>query len=44
MKRKFSINSLIRLGIIAIAFVGLTGTAFAQYENSKPYPTPDYSG
>src|SRR6184192_4016484 len=42
MKHKFSINSLVRLGIIAIAFIGLRGTAFAQY--SKPYPTPDYTG
>jgi putative membrane protein len=43
MKYKFSINSLVRLGIIAIAFVGLSGTALAQYD-SRPYPTPDYSG
>jgi putative membrane protein len=42
MKQKFSINSPVRLGIVAIAFVGLSGTAFAQY--SRPYPTPDYSG
>jgi putative membrane protein len=42
MKCKFSINSLVRLCIIAVAFVGLSGTAFAQY--SRPYPTPDYSG
>jgi len=42
MKHKFSINSLVRLGIIAIAFIGLSGTAVAQY--SKPYPTPDYTG
>jgi putative membrane protein len=39
MKHKFSINSLVRLGI-AIAFIGLSATAFAQY--SRPYPTPDY--
>jgi len=45
MKHKFSINSLVRLGIIAIAFVGLSGTALAQPQSdSKPYPTPDYSG
>src|SRR5205809_2783575 len=42
MKHKFSINSLVRLGSIAIAFIGLSGTALAQY--SVPYPTPDYSG
>ena len=42
MKCKFSINSLVRLGIVAIAFAGLSGTALAQY--SRPYPTPDYSG
>ena len=42
MKHKFSINSLVRLGSIAIAFIGLSGTALAQY--SRPYPTPDYSG
>jgi putative membrane protein len=42
MKDKFSINCLVRLGIVAIALIGLSGTAFAQY--SKPYPTPDYSG
>jgi putative membrane protein len=41
MKHKLSINILVRLGVIAIAFIGLSGTAFAQY--SKPYPTPDYS-
>jgi putative membrane protein len=39
MKHKFSINSPVRLGI-AIAFIGLSATAFAQY--SRPYPTPDY--
>ena len=41
MKHKFSINSLIRLGIIAIAFIGLSGTAFAQtqYPDARPYPT-----
>ena len=45
MKRKFSINSLFRLGVIAIAVVGLSGTAFAQSQyDSRPYPTPDYSG
>jgi putative membrane protein len=43
MKYKFSISSLVSLGIIAIAFVGLSGTALAQYD-SRPYPTPDYSG
>src|SRR6478672_7016016 len=43
MKYKFSINSLVRFGMIAIAFVGLSGTALAQYD-SRPYPTPDYSG
>src|SRR6476661_5340846 len=42
MKHKFSINSAVRLGIVAIAFSGLSGTAFAQY--SRPYPTPDLSG
>jgi putative membrane protein len=42
MKYKFSINSLVRLCIIAIAFAGLSGTALAQY--SRPYPTPNYSG
>ena len=42
MKHKFSINSAVRLGMVAIAFSGLSGTAFAQY--SRPYPTPDYSG
>jgi putative membrane protein len=40
MKYKFSISSLIRFSIIAIVFIGLSGTAFAQY--SRPYPTPDY--
>jgi putative membrane protein len=39
MKHKFSINNILRLGVIAIALVGLSGTASAQY--SKPYPTPD---
>jgi putative membrane protein len=39
MKHKFSIINILRLGMIAIAIVGLSGTAFAQY--SKPYPTPD---
>jgi putative membrane protein len=46
MKHKFSINSLVRLGIIAVAFVGLSGAALAQgltFE-SKPYPTPSLSG
>jgi putative membrane protein len=42
MKCKFSINSLVRLCIIAITFAGLSGTALAQY--SRPYPTPNYSG
>ena len=42
MKHKFSIDTAVRLGIVAIAFSGLSGTAFAQY--SRPYPTPDYSG
>jgi len=47
MKHKFSINSAVRLGIIAIACVGLSGTALAQGGltfDSKPYPTPDNSG
>jgi putative membrane protein len=45
MKYKFSINCLFRLGLIAIAVVGLSGTAFAQSQyDSRPYPTPDYSG
>ena len=45
MKRKFSINCLFRFGVIAIAVVGLSGTAFAQSQyDSRPYPTPDYSG
>ena len=45
MKYKFSINSFVGLGIITIAFAGLSGTALAQQEyNSRPYPTPDYSG
>jgi putative membrane protein len=47
MKYKFSINSAVRLGIIAIACVGLSGTALAQGGltfDSKPYPTPDRSG
>jgi putative membrane protein len=42
MKYKFSINSLVKFCIIAIAFAGLSGTALAQY--SRPYPTPNYSG
>jgi putative membrane protein len=42
MKQKFSINSLVRLGMVAIVFIGLSRTALAQY--SRPYPTPDYSG
>jgi putative membrane protein len=41
MKYKFSIISLIRLGVVAMAFISLGGTVFAQY--SKPYPTPDYN-
>src|SRR6201982_386237 len=45
MKYKFSINCFFRLGVIAIAVVGLRGTAFAQTQyDAKPYPTPDYSG
>ena len=45
MKHKFSINSFLRLGIIAIAVIGLSGTALAQSQyDSRPYPTPDYSG
>jgi putative membrane protein len=44
MKHKFSINNLVRFSVVAIAFIGVSGTAVAQYENSKPYPTPDYSG
>ena len=45
MKCKFSINILFKLGIIAIAVVGLSGTAVAQPQSdSRPYPTPDYSG
>jgi len=45
MKCKFSINCFFRLGVIAIAVVGLSGTAFAQSQyDSRPYPTPDYSG
>jgi putative membrane protein len=45
MKYKFSINRLVRLGITATAFVGLGGIALAQQQyDSRPYPTPDYSG
>jgi|SRR5690242_953657 len=45
MKHKFSINRLVRLGITATAFVGLSGMALAQQQyDSRPYPTPDYSG
>ena len=45
MKCKFSINCQFRLGVIAIALVGLSGTAFAQTQyDARPYPTPDYSG
>lgn len=45
MKHKFSINSLVRLGVIATAFIGLSGIAFGQSTyDSRPYPTPDYSG
>lgn len=44
MKHKFSINCLVPRGIVAIAFIGLSGTAFAQSTyDSRPYPTPDYS-
>jgi putative membrane protein len=42
MKQKFSINCLVRLGMVAIVFIGLSRTALAQY--SRPYPTPNYSG
>jgi len=45
MKRKFSISSFVGVSIVAVAFVGLSGTAFAQSQyNARPYPTPDYSG
>jgi putative membrane protein len=47
MKYKFSINSAVRLGIIAIACVGLSETALAQGGltfDSKPYPTPNRTG
>ena len=45
MKHKFSINILVKLSVIAIAVVGLSGTVFAQSQyDSRPYPTPDYSG
>ena len=39
MKQRFSINNVVRLGVITIAVVALSATASAQY--SKPYPTPD---
>src|SRR4026208_2253584 len=45
MKHKFSINILVKLSVIAIAVVGLSGTVFGQSQyDSRPYPTPDYSG
>lgn len=45
MKDKFSINSFVKLGVIAMTFIGLSGVAFAQSTyDSRPYPTPDYSG
>jgi putative membrane protein len=45
MKDKLSINSFVKLGVIAMAFVGLSGIALAQQQyDSRPYPTPDYSG
>ena len=45
MKHKFSINALVTLGVIAIAVVGLSGIALGQQQyDSRPYPTPDYSG
>jgi putative membrane protein len=45
MKYKFSINSFVKLSVIATAVVGLSGTVFAQSQyDSRPYPTPDYSG
>lgn len=45
MKHKFSINNLVKLGVIAIAVVGLSGRALAQQQyDARPYPTPDYSG
>ena len=40
MKHTLSINIRGDL-LVAIAIIGFSGTAFAQY--SKPYPTPDYS-
>lgn len=39
MKHKFPINSFVRFGIVAIALIGLSGTAVAQYD-SRPNPTP----
>jgi putative membrane protein len=45
MKDKLSINTFVKLGVITIAVVGLSGPAFAQSNyDSRPYPTPDYSG
>jgi putative membrane protein len=46
MKSKFSINSAVRLGIIAIVCVGLSRTALGQglSFDSKPYPTPNRTG
>ena len=45
MKHKFSIKSAVGFGVIAAAFIGLSGIAVAQSTyDSRPYPTPDYSG
>jgi len=45
MKDKFSIKSWVQLGVVTAVAVGLSGTALAQSQyDSKPYPTPDYSG
>ena len=43
MKRKFSINIRLVLGVIAIGCIGLSGTAFAQNPKMFPTATPSSS-